>query len=996
MASVVLLSAIAGFGRLLLRHAPQEPEATLAALGRTRGVRPGIARLSVPFANATLDSTRGRDSLPASTREQVARLEVLAEGARERRFLHALGVAKLVQGQLNEAIRAFDQAVNSADNPPDTFRLDLAAALLSRAREDDSPFAAGQALDQLERIVGTKSLSEPVRFDYALALGFLGLDDQGAAAWRDYLEIDANTPWAAEARGHLNVLEARASRSRATETLLGRYRSIDASLSTWRATTRARWNHDEMRAQAQAIRSAGGDLQLPDLVDQVQAASAWTLARRQCLERGLQARAAAVQHFDDTNYTESMLELDKAQEAFRCAAVRILDVDLQRAQVAYFSIHSPAALASLVSLEPIARRAHYFRIVGRIHHVLGLDAFRQGRFTDAESHYEAGLAGYSQAGDTDLGGVLESLAAELLSEQGARVAAWRHFRAALAALPAMAAFRRQQTVLATVATACHTAALPAAAMRIGLELVALGRRSHNRVATITGDLALARGAVALSRDAEATAALQEARRLQSEIIEPTLRRQFDGDIGWVEGLAWQRNAPERAIGSLTQALELYHDTSFHSRLAEIYLALARAHKQLGHRQEARQNVEAGLALFEDQRREIREEQLRISRTSELWGLFEELIDLTQNVGIDALAAVERSHARALLDAIAASDRATPLSGDSLFAWLPSGVTAIQFASLPDRLLRFVITNRGLVDVRTIPLSAHQLDVMVHDYVRALSIGAASEQGSALAAQLLPAAWVTRTDGPLVLLPDGPLFDLPFAALPAPGSGRPLVQDAIPIVAASLTTLRLGRRTGPPNPSTTLLIGVAAGRRDEGVPPLPGAAAEIEQLRRLYPEAVALVGARATRAEILRYLPAASVVHFAGHAVADPLVPSRSRLLVADGRAADLTPLTLAGLHLQPGMIAVLAACSTAEGLLVRGEGPMSLARPFLANGASAVIASLWDIGDEQSTSLLVRLHEGLRRGRPAAEALAMAQRDAIRSGAPAHAWAAFESIGGLK
>jgi CHAT domain-containing protein len=123
---------------------------------------------------------------------------------------------------------------------------------------------------------------------------------------------------------------------------------------------------------------------------------------------------------------------------------------------------------------------------------------------------------------------------------------------------------------------------------------------------------------------------------------------------------------------------------------------------------------------------------------------------------------------------------------------------------------------------------------------------------------------------------------------------------------------------------------------------------------------------------------ADVIHFAGHAIADEVSPSESRLVVApaSGRRGELRAEDIAGVRLKPGSVVVLSACSTARGRVYRGEGAMTLARPFLAAGASAVIATLWPVRDGSLVRVLTDVHRNLARGLDAPTALAHARRAA--------------------
>jgi len=68
-------------------------------------------------------------------------------------------------------------------------------------------------------------------------------------------------------------------------------------------------------------------------------------------------------------------------------------------------------------------------------------------------------------------------------------------------------------------------------------------------------------------------------------------------------------------------------------------------------------------------------------------------------------------------------------------------------------------------------------------------------------------------------------------------------------------------------------------------------------------------------------------------------------------------------------LAVLSACNTAQGRMIRGEGSMGLSRSFLAAGTRRVLVSLWSVSDLSTSKLMARFHEAIKAGRPADEAL---------------------------
>lgn len=152
-------------------------------------------------------------------------------------------------------------------------------------------------------------------------------------------------------------------------------------------------------------------------------------------------------------------------------------------------------------------------------------------------------------------------------------------------------------------------------------------------------------------------------------------------------------------------------------------------------------------------------------------------------------------------------------------------------------------------------------------------------------------------------------------------------------------------------------------------------------------------ATAMSPELARY----RVVHFATHSILDNEDPSRAGIVLSmfdkqglaqDGflRLRDIYRLDL------PAELVVLSACNTALGKPVRGEGLVGLVRGFMYAGAKRVIASVWNVEDDATRALMSRFyHEMLKNNRPASAALREAQLAMLQDPkwqAPFY-WAAF-------
>jgi len=166
---------------------------------------------------------------------------------------------------------------------------------------------------------------------------------------------------------------------------------------------------------------------------------------------------------------------------------------------------------------------------------------------------------------------------------------------------------------------------------------------------------------------------------------------------------------------------------------------------------------------------------------------------------------------------------------------------------------------------------------------------------------------------------------------------------------------------------------------------------------LYEDVVALSGADATKARVVEALGGARLVHFAGHIIGNADRPELSHLILAPDQVQEagiLSASEIESLDLSHCELAVLAGCGSGVGRPSSSEGPLSVARAFLAAGSRAVALTLWDIGDIPSAYLLRVFHQSLRSGATPTEALRRAQLACLASSddrlRDPRVWGAFE------
>jgi CHAT domain-containing protein len=258
---------------------------------------------------------------------------------------------------------------------------------------------------------------------------------------------------------------------------------------------------------------------------------------------------------------------------------------------------------------------------------------------------------------------------------------------------------------------------------------------------------------------------------------------------------------------------------------------------------------------------------------------------------------------------------------------------------------------------------------------------------------------------LVIVPDGALHGVPFAAMKDARSGRLLVEDAVISVAPSATLFlaSVERVLQPLMASGVLVAGNAssAAHRIAGLGPLPRVSDEVDRVAGLYPSARVLLGEAVTEPDFLRLARSSNVVHFAGHALVNDSRPGFAALLLAPSPNGQgdgvLYAYELLQQRLGATRLVVLSACNTQSSVAKQALGLGGIVRPLIGAGVSGVVANMWPIEDFAAEQVMTRFHRHYVHGAGAAEALAAAQRELLHGPDrlmrdPAH-WSGFEVFG---
>jgi CHAT domain-containing protein len=656
---------------------------------------------------------------------------------------------------------------------------------------------------------------------------------------------------------------------------------------------------------------------------------------------------------------------------------------LSAATTAYFTGSPDSSRREFDAVAREAERLEYYELAARAHWMRGYAGEDQSHFEVALAAYEAALEAFTRANSTDGIASGHNLLSNALDWLGQFEQAWRHREQALERLSAMRDSRARGSVLTGSIRALQRDGHIRTALQLANAKLAedsVGRSPTRLVQALieAGELQ-----VALSHMADARATLKRA--------ESVLARLSGGARSRLEARLLRVHAaserdPRQAIALLTRALGFYQESGSDAFEARLLLARARAALRAGDTAAADVDLRRGIAVVERTRADMRRTAFRLTYFDELWDLFDELLELTIARGAfgEALAVAEQARGRTLQDTrTSEASRALEITR----AAPPRGVLAYYVVRRGAVVIWIADEDRVSTSVRVV--TREELSAQVRQFAACVSRAAEPSACDARALEdlLLAPVFQHHPDATTLRLVLDPLLQpLPFAALRHPRTGRPLIESVtlslLPSLASGSSASGASAPRGSIAPERTLVIGNPATR--EPMPLLPRAAAEARSIASLYPSPTLLTGEGASRSAFLRELPAADVVHFAGHAIADAEMPDYSRLLMSPDpdRRGNVYAHELERVPLPRAPVVVLAACETAAGRTSRSEGTISLARAFILAGARDVIATLWPIDDMASQPLFVAFHRELRHGRSPAEALRLAQLEMMRSADP--------------
>ena len=263
------------------------------------------------------------------------------------------------------------------------------------------------------------------------------------------------------------------------------------------------------------------------------------------------------------------------------------------------------------------------------------------------------------------------------------------------------------------------------------------------------------------------------------------------------------------------------------------------------------------------------------------------------------------------------------------------------------------------------------------------------------ANLLPA----NPEAKVIFIPHTSLLLVPFPAL-QDASGKYLIEEHTIQTAPAIQVLDFTHKarqqvTGKDavvvgNPTIEMNL-----QQQYNLQQLDGAEQEAIDIAKLL-NTNPLLRDRPTKADIIKQLPQARIIHLATHGLLEDFkklgVPG-GIILAPDGNKDNglLTADEILDLKFNAELV-VVSACNTGRGRIT-GDGVIGLSRSLLSAGASSVIVSLWLVPDAPTAELMKEFYRNLALSKDKAVALRQAMLKTMEKHPNPRDWAAFTLIG---
>ena len=495
----------------------------------------------------------------------------------------------------------------------------------------------------------------------------------------------------------------------------------------------------------------------------------------------------------------------------------------------------------------------------------------------------------------------------------------------------------------------------------------------------------------------------------------------------------QQSSAQLAKAEFETARQMAVDLGTTEEQWKALYGLGQCEERVGATKQAELHYRNAISLIETARVQLQLSSLRAEFLGDKRSVYDSLIALliSRNDAAEAFLFLERSRSRNFQDRLTSQAAAsTPLTLQEVQSRLDASTVLLEYWTAEDHIAVIWCTRDNVqLIARDMPHTEMQALRAAIDKFPETTNGNDGDrkdqqkneeqnwrkQSDVLRA-LLPASLLNTHSNihHVIIVPDNWISTVPFDLLPV-DSNQLLVERADLSYLPSAVLLRrpqpsVGRLRLPWSRELAAFgdpvvdSNGPGGLSDGQVQTLPFSAEEIHSIARLTPGRSELfLGIANQKSTFLSGAAnSAPLLHVSTHAFADVSSPEDSRLLFsADGSSADRAHFVflreLYDLDLSNVTMAVLSACDTERGKLVRGEGVQAFSRAFLAAGSRSTVTTLWRVDDRVTAQFMKHFYYFvLERRMPRSEALRQAKLKFLHSPAgyqnPRY-WAAFSISG---
>ena len=321
-------------------------------------------------------------------------------------------------------------------------------------------------------------------------------------------------------------------------------------------------------------------------------------------------------------------------------------------------------------------------------------------------------------------------------------------------------------------------------------------------------------------------------------------------------------------------------------------------------------------------------------------------------------------------------------------------TFISFFYGEESIYRFH-SDHGEIRLIEIPLSENFVQAFdtITDQISRYQNSPQLRSSSSKLFQLLLGDLSIPDESSLVIIPDGPLYYLPWEALVTssnPKESPAYLVEKHPISYVQSATL-LAEYISTANKSCNYFLSILP----EYDTPLSFSSKDILSNNKAF-NIHELSDTEVTKSQIMKQAAQADIIHFAGHSSINEDNEMMSQLDLGKYEEYPLHSHEIFDMNLDAALV-VLSSCHSGSGKYAHGEGIMNFSQAFQQAGSESVIMSMWNVDDKSTSDLFSKFYNALANGQSKSSALREAKMSFIKSGDPLishpYFWASFILFG---